>query len=395
MIAGWIAVSWFVNPNRFSLHALYRNRLIRAFLGGPHLAAPDPRLRRRPNLFTGFDSADNIRMADLWPRTEPADRDWHPFHVVNMALNVVGGRNLAWQQRMAEPFVVTPLACGSDIPGYRPTRDYRDRNNGISLGIAMAISGAAASPAMGYHSSPAVSLLLSVLNVRLGWWLGNPGNAGQRTYRKDGPKIAFGPIFSELFGFTTDNHPYVYLSDGGHFENLGLYEMVRRRCALIVVSDAGQDSGCDFADLGDAVRKVRIDLGIEIEFHTLDLFQAPVPPRADWCRPIFAIGTIRYPEPGSPEGKILYLKPGLRGGEPADIVSYARSSPKFPHEPTSDQWFNESQFEAYRELGEHSMGLLIASHSGDLVSLINTLERIRPDTMREIDDPRSGSQRAV
>ena len=327
---GWLAAGWFVNPNRFSLHALYRNRLIRGFLGGPHLATLDQRRRRRPNLFTGFDGADNLRMAMLWPRTDTASRDWQPFHVINIALNVVGGRNLAWQQRKAKFFVVTPLACGSNGPGYRLTSEYGDPNNGISLGTAMAVSGAAASPAMGYHSSPLVSLLLAVLNVRLGWWLGNPGEAGNRTYRQDGPALAFGPFFSELFGLTTDDRPYVYLSDGGHFENLGLYEMVRRRCALIVVSDAGQDGRCDFADLGNAVRKARIDLGVEIEFTTLDLFRSPEPPRPDWCRPLYAIGTIHYPEPGAPTGKILYLKPGLRGGEFADIVAYASQLAGFP-----------------------------------------------------------------
>ena len=121
LAAGWLAAGWFVNPNRFSLHALYRNRLIRAFLGGPHLATLDHQHRRRPNLFTGFDSADNLRMAMLWPRAEAPDGNWRPFHVINIALNVVGGRNLAWQQRKAESFVVTPLACGSDGPGYRPT----------------------------------------------------------------------------------------------------------------------------------------------------------------------------------------------------------------------------------------------------------------------------------
>ncbi len=276
---------------------------------------------------------------------------------------------------------MTPLACGSDGPGYRPTNEYGDPNNGISLGTAMAVSGAAASPAMGYHSSPLVSLLLAVLNVRLGWWLGNPGKAGDRTYRKDGPALAFGPFFSELFGLTTDDRPYVYLSDGGHFENLGLYEMVRRRCALIVVSDAGQDGGCDFADLGNAVRKARIDLGVEIEFTTLDLFRPPEPPRPDWCRPLYAIGTIRYPEPGAATGKILYLKPGLRGGESADIVAYARSSRDFPHEPTGDQWFDESQFEAYRALGEHAMQLMIGRHDADLPSLIARLKCMDPGSM--------------
>jgi Patatin-like phospholipase len=361
LLAFWAAVSWFVNPNRFSLHALYRNRLIRAFLGGPHLVATEPRQRRRPNLFTGFDEHDNLRMTELWPAAR-LKGEWRPFHVINITLNVVSGRNLAWQQRKAEPFVATPLACGCHDAGYRPTRYYGNRGDaGISLGTAMAISGAAASPNMGYHSSPLVTLLLAVLNVRLGWWLGNPGKAGARTYGKDGPDLAFGPFFAELFGLTTDSRRYVYLSDGGHFENLGLYEMIRRRCAVMVVSDAGQDGEYDFADLGNAVRKIRIDLGVRIEFPPLETFRRPDPAPPGWERPVFIIGTVHYPEPGAPPGKILYLKPGLRGGEPADVLAYAREFADFPHQSTDDQWFDEPQFESYRALGRHTMSSVVTN----------------------------------
>jgi len=369
----WFVLGWFVNPNRFSLHALYRNRLMRAYLGGPHLAAADKRDQRRPNLFTGFDNADNIRCSHLWPDAVRAG-DWRPFHVINIALNVVAGKNLAWQQRKAEPFVVTPLACGSHGPGYRPTREYGDRGgHGISLATAMAISGAAASPNMGYHSSPLVTLLLAVLNVRLGWWLGNPGNAGHRTYGKDGPDIAFGPFFTELFGLTTDNRPYVYLSDGGHFEDLGLYEMVRRRCALIVVSDGGEDGAYDFSDLGNAVRKIRIDLGVEIEIELppLGAFNPPEPRPEDWRRPNYLVGKIHYPGPGVAPGKLFYIKPALQGGEPADIFAYARENPTFPNQTTDDQWFDEPQFESYRALGCYTM-----------TSIMNVLREAMPVTTR-------------
>jgi hypothetical protein len=355
LLVAWLFSAWLINPNRFSLHALYRNRLIRAFLGGPHLAAPEPSQRRRPNLFTGFDNTDNPRLADLWPQGR-SPGDWRPFQVINIALNVVSGRNLAWQQRKAEPFIATPLACGSHGCGYRPTHEYGNQGDrGISLGTAMAVSGAAASPNMGYHSSPLVTLLLAVLNVRLGWWLGNPGPPGDRTYGYDGPKLAFGPFFAELFGLTTNTRAYVYLSDGGHFENLGLYEMIRRRCAVIVVSDAGQDGEYDFADLGNAVRKIRIDLGVELSFPALETFRQPNPAPPGWQRPVFMIGTANYPEPDSRPCKIFYMKPGLRGGEPADILAYAREYATFPHQTTNDQWFDEPQFESYRALGHHTM----------------------------------------
>jgi hypothetical protein len=384
--AGCLAVAWLfagvmVNPNRFSLHAVYRNRLIRAFLGGPHADAVSPAHRRHPNGFTGFDREDDVRLAALWPPAPPeaGDCKW-PFPVVNMALNVVDSGNLAWQQRKAEPFIATALACGSADRGYRPTAEYGGPAGGISLGTVMAISGAAISPNEGYNSSPLVTLLLTLFNVRLGWWLGNPGVAGRRTFRKAGPAVAFVPYFSELFGLTTDDRPYVYLSDGGHFENLGLYEMIRRRCSVMVISDAGQDGQYGFFDLGNAVRKVRIDLGVEIRISGLQRFLPPLPPDPKWQRAVFAIGTVHYPENPACVGRILYIKPGLRDDEPADVIAYGRSEPAFPHQPTSDQWFDEPQFESYRALGLATMNWLIERGGEDatLGSIIERLARSEP-----------------
>src|SRR5262249_35488523 len=187
----------------------------------------------------GFDENDNLRVHELWRRGDKIKpNNWRPFHVVNMALNLAKGEDLAWQERKAESFTASPLHSGSGKLGYRDSRTYGD-GDGISLGTAVAISGAAASPNMGYHSSPPLALLLTLFNVRLGWWLGNPGNAGKETYARSGPPFALKPLLFELLGQTTDKADYVYLSDGGHFENLALYEMVRRRCRYIVVIDAG------------------------------------------------------------------------------------------------------------------------------------------------------------
>src|SRR5262249_36175695 len=140
LVAVGLVMGYFIDINRFSLHAAYRDRLIRAYLG-----ASRPRGVRKPNPFTGFDPADNVLMRDL-----KANR---PLHVVNMALNLVAGKNLAWQDRKAESFTVTPLHAGSYLLGYRKSDDYglhrgtgpREQRDAISLGTAMAISGAAAS----------------------------------------------------------------------------------------------------------------------------------------------------------------------------------------------------------------------------------------------------------
>src|SRR5262249_51875978 len=123
----------------------------------------------------------------------------------------------------------------------------------------------AASPNMGYNSSVPMAFLLTLFNVRLGWWLGNPGVAGRRTSGLANPWSNVWLLFNEMIGETNDQYQYVYLSDGGHFENLGIYEMVLRRCRYIVVSDGGCDPKYIYDDLGNAIRKIRIDLGVPVE----------------------------------------------------------------------------------------------------------------------------------
>jgi hypothetical protein len=342
-----------VNINRFSLHAVYRNRLVRCYLGAS-------RQKRNPDHFTGFDERDNPCAHTLWPPkpTAAGPNTFGLFHLVNIALNVVETKRLAWQERKAEPFTVSPLHCGSADKGFRISREYGGQG-GLTLGTAMAISGAAVSPNMGYHSSPSITLLLALFNVRLGWWLGNPGTQGEQSYQTEGPSFAINPLIEEAFGQTTDNRPYVYLSDGGHFENLGLYEMVRRRCRFIVVVDAGCDPDFAFEDLGNAVRKIYIDLGIRVRFDQLQSIKNRPSAGIDEERrkiPYYTIGLIDYKdadgaEEGCEDGIILYIKPAYHGTEGAGIVSYATAHKTFPHETTTDQWFTESQFESYRSLG--------------------------------------------
>jgi hypothetical protein len=363
-------VAYSVNPNKFSLHAMYRDRLIRAYLGASHRD-------RHPNPFTGFDEADNPRMPELWTEKNHGKGLPGPrlFPVVNMALNLVHGKRLAWQDRKATSFTASPLHCGSvdEEVGYRKTKigaTGYGHKDGISLGTAITISGAAASPNMGYHSSPFVTFILTMLNVRLGAWLGNPGPRGDNTFYLGYPRLSIRPIISEAFGLTDDTSPYVYLSDGGHFENLGLYEMVLRRCHYIVVSDAGQDPKCSFADLGEAVRKIRIDFGISIEFNEAMCIYS----REDVTEKgrHAAIGRIRYSMVDGPgtDGILIYLKPACYGEEPRDIYEYFKRNVLFPHESTADQFFTESQFESYRMLGAYTMDKLYSKEAADFPEFI-------------------------
>lgn len=353
-LTGWI-ISRFININKFSLHAIYRNRLVRAYLGASNS-------RRNPNPFTGFDPLDNLALQDLRSPADPA-LPQRPLHIVNMALNLVTGDNLAWQQRKAETFTASTLHCGNFRLGYRFTKHYarswekiRDQNLGLSLGTAVAISGAAASPNQGYHSSPMVAILMTLFNVRLGWWLGNPGAMGYKTFQDPAPKSPVWHFVKESLGLTDSTSQYVYLSDGGHFENLGLYEMVLRRCRLIVVSDAGCDPDCSLEDLGNAIRKIRVDLGVKISLEKFEIFSRD-DPAAKISGKYCSVGEIDYStaDPGGQKGVLIYLKPALLGNEPQDIFNYARTSEEFPHESTADQWFSESQFESYRALGERAV----------------------------------------
>jgi uncharacterized membrane protein YhdT len=332
LLFSWIMAK-FIDINKFSLQAMYRSRLIRAYLGASN---PKPEI----NKFTGFDQNDNYHMKDLTPSLKP-------FHVVNMALNLVAGERLAWQQRKAASFTVSPLHCGSDILGYRPSSEYGGEN-GISLGTAVALSGAAASPNMGYHSSPALTFIMTLFNARLGSWLGNPK---QKQWRDGGPHSAFDSIIREAFGMTNESSPYIYLSDGGHFENLALYEMIRRRCRCIVVLDGGADPKYTYEDLGNALRKVRIDMKVPIEF--VKPLSAPGQPPQGRC----ALAEIRYQEIDSTleNGCLIYIKPVVLESEDPDVAAYKAANPAFPHESTGDQWFNESQTESYRMLGLRSV----------------------------------------
>ncbi len=374
----WAMLAWRVDINLFSLHHFYHNRLARCYLGAS-------RKRRDPQVITGFDRLDDLPMASLSRPTlyndAPRDIFQRPFHLINTALNLVHGRQLAWQQRKAASFVFTPRSVGYQLPpswvdnrvegkggeavaqsSFRPAEEYL-RPGGIPLGSAMAISGAAASPNMGYHSSPALSFLMTLFDVRLGRWCGNPQH--DTAWRRRGPRFSGRYLLSELFGLTNETTPFVYLSDGGHFENLAVYELVRRRCRFIVVSDAGQDGNIAFEDLGNMIRKCQIDLGIEIEL-SVDAMR----PSKQTGRSLHhcAVGLIHYERVDGATvapGIIVYLKPTLTGNEPTDIGNYATAHPDFPHQSTADQWFDEEQFESYRKLGHHLCNAVFASGALD------------------------------
>jgi hypothetical protein len=392
VFAGTAAVVAFLlgarlSANEFSQHLFYRNRLVRAFLGASHVTPP-----RRPDSFTGFALDDdhyfgNIRSNDSLQKakvelanaaettnsTPPEELpDWKPFSgpypLWCCALNLTTGEDLAWQQRKAASFIYSPLFCGWDrftkgepaaSPAYRAVAPctasgfgngpgYGGRGGAPLLGTAMAASGAAISPNWGFHTKPAIAALLAVFNVRIGWWTGNPA---RESYFKSYSPGAF-YFIHELMGSASANDAYLYLSDGGHFENLGVYELVRRRVPCIIACDADADPNYTFGDLANCVERCRVDFGVQIVFRS-PLQNIKPDPKTDLSKTHFALASVVYPD--GTEGLLLYIKSSLIGDEPANVLGQRAISSKFPHDDTLNQFFNENGFEAYRSLGE-SMG---------------------------------------
>ncbi len=343
--------------NELSMNLFYRNRLMRCYLG-----AARPGSDRRTELFTGFDFGDDLPLCQMQHGMKKDFRG--PFWIVNTAVNTSKNPDLDVAERLAESFPMTPLYCGFERQGmgvgsglldkvrqgFRPTDKYM--NGQMTAGAAISISGAAASPNSGYHTAPLIAFMLTVFNARLGWWSANPA-------RTRGWDLASPPVYrpmswyvvKELFGSASINDPFIYLSDGGHFENLGLYELVRRRCRVIIVSDAEEDSGYTFHGLGTAIRRCWVDFGVRLEIDTRS-----ISPEVEGgpCRGHCAIGRICYdPNDRTKDGTLVYLKSSWTGDEPTDLLQYRAANPGFPHESTGDQFFSESQFESYRKLGRH------------------------------------------
>jgi len=378
----WV-IDRIVNVNRYSMHAICRNRLTRAFLGSARQTA------RKPDAFTEFDPNDALPLSIL---SQPHG-EWRLFHIVNMTLNLTSGGPASWAERKAMAFTASALTCGAALLPRKhettdqragvfvPTTDYAGREGrteptknmkGLTLATAMTISGAAVSPNWGYHSSPVTAFLMTLFNVRLGAWLPNPATVVDPDLMSLGrPLHAVHPMVGDLLGSADATSTSIYLSDGGHFENLGIYEMLRRRCRMILVVDAGQDGDCVFEDLGNAIRKASIDQQIEISALDTTRILTREAEGKDHSAVGFATARVLYPEDFEPCGRLVYIKPSVLAMMPTDTLAYANLHKDFPHDPTPDQWFTESQFESYRHLGDFQMQMLIERMDGD-----GTLDRL-------------------
>jgi hypothetical protein len=312
-----------INVNQFSPHRYYRNRLAETYL-----------LRR-----------DSVAAVDPQPLSElRLHNPQAPYHLINAAVNLPWSKESGLRGRSADFFLFSHAYCGSPLLGYVATGNLEKKDPNLDLGTAMAVSGAAASSQMGTKTVRGLTFWLSLLNIRLGYWLPNPKRLDDVP---DGLGARPFSLWREMFGRIDEYGRYVNLSDGGHIENLGIYELLRRRCKYIIAIDAEADPRLELPSLMQLIRYARIDFGIEIRIDLADVR----PNESGFTKAHFTLGEIDYG--GGQVGYLLYIKSSLTGNELDYVLDYRRRHPSFPHETTADQFFNEAQFEAYRALGEH------------------------------------------
>jgi hypothetical protein len=313
-----------LNVNLTGPHRLYRDQLARTFI-------------RKSE-----DDVDTVRLDKINPENSA------PYHLINATVNLPSSTSVVLRERKGDFFLFSKEWCGAPSIGYAETDRWLAGETPVDLATAMAVSGAAASPYMGLGSFPTLSALMSFLNVRLGYWIQRPGTKSLST------TPGFLCLLREMSGVAmSEKQAWINLSDGGHIENMAVYELLRRRCKYIISIDGESDPASTFHGHLTLVRHAMIDFGIHIEPDLTslrpDLTSKFSQTHAMMCR-------VHYPEAGdipAGQGLLVYIKLSVTGNELEMIKRYRILHPDFPHQTTLDQFFDEEQFEAYRQLGVH------------------------------------------
>lgn len=353
LFAGYFAflLSLMVDMNLNSLHSFYRRRLSRAFL---FYVGADGQLVQHFRRGMHATRPDRLRLSELNPVGSAA-----PYHLINTTLNIQRTEDPTIRRRSADFFLLSKWFVGSQSTGYCETAGLERMDPELNLGTAMAISGAAAAPSMGNATIRPLTFILAMLNLRLGYWLPNPAfcdrwktaTAPWRKFFGRGLFSRIGPLYfvSELFGRLGVTQPRINLSDGGHIENLGIYELLRRRCRFIIAIDGEADPDLRFPSLTQVMRYARLDLAVDIQIDLRNIRRNEEGHSSSNC----ALGVIKYRSSSGDQetGLLLYIKAATLGSESETVRGYQAGHPEFPHESTANQFFTEDQFEAYRDLG--------------------------------------------
>lgn len=389
--------------NTSSLHNFYASRLTRAYLGasnGKRFTAT----HGAKVMSVAEPLADDDIDLDTYYGTQTAG----PLHLINVTMNLTvdPAEQLVQRDRKGKPLCLAPhdwtvggRSTSFMLDGVIYQRDSNPHQSSeimlpLTLGQWVGASGAAFSTGLGRTTSLGLSLALGLANVRLGvWWASQFLDTDKSHYeRKDDRWVRLFPTQSYLFyEFTAHFHGYrrdlQYLSDGGHFENTGAYELVRRErdIELIVVCDCGCDPAYQFDDLTNLVRLARIDQQLEIRedltiqnhkvlknvFGGISDFQKPLAEGSQKCALLLEVIDLNNEaNPPTPECRILVLKPRMIASLTPDVLNFALVNEAFPNQTTADQFFDEAQFESYRQLGLSIGRLLFGEKNKD-----NTVSR--------------------
>jgi hypothetical protein len=332
-----------VNLNQTSMHDFYRDRL-----RGMWLHKQDPKLTEMPERpYVLINASANLQRPEL-------HRIWSAKAPTKEPLAI---------------FTFSRASCGSDRLGFVSTKTFE--RGELTIADALAISGAALNPAV--MNNPLLMTLLFLFNSRTGYWVINPHklNAKPNLWRWfPSPLVQF---LAYLFR-NPRSRKRVFLSDGGHHENLGVESLLRRHCRIIIASDASQDPDFTFLDFTRVMRRIRAYHGIRLkEPHEgapsqggtkpVWLERLTPDPQSKLAEDHLVIAEIDYKnsvafeqcQEVNPEGKgyLIYIKPNFTGDEPPDLLHYRMDNKDFPFDPTLDQFYDPRRFECYRHLGYH------------------------------------------
>jgi hypothetical protein len=359
----------------WSLHSFYRRRLCSAFAlkrvargeGYPPIAAVEAGMAVE---------RDYHHLVQLSQTAVPEEEGCEPWPTLLVCASAnISDTSATPPGRAVTSFTFSAHAIGGPLVGAVPTADLErscdeTRKSYFTLPAAVAMSGAAISPSMGKMTRWPLRFLMGLANIRLGVWVPNPRRmhvfeqAARRPRRVGSPyplpRASY--LLRELLGMNSIDSKYLYVTDGGHYENLGLVELLRRGCTEVYVFDASND---DFGAIGDAVSLARSELEVEVEvdysalkpdkesgISSSDCVEAPI---------AFPVG----PDGQTVKGTLYYARLTMTAKSPTDTQAYAAQDRRFPHDPTTDQLYTDQRFEAYRSLGAQAahtaLGLEVSS----------------------------------
>jgi hypothetical protein len=346
-----LALGFYANINYVGLHRFYRDRLMEAFMPTDK-AVTEGRSEPSP-------IADNYQISAL--QTDAGGVRPVPYPLINTNVVLINDADQKYATRGGDNFVISPLFVGSTATEWEDTKSFIEKKGPLTLASAVAASGAAATASAGYIGTgitmnPLVAATMSLLNVRLGLWVPNPRRAAFSWFNTI-PTFLHPGLVSGIFASKhTRNSRFIELTDGGHFENLGLYELVRRKLPLILIVDGEADPTISLSSLVSAVRRLEQDFKVTLTFaegrgpESIMMYEAKgYPAGLRYAEEPYMIGRLRYGHESF--GTLIYLKSTLIKNLDFTTAGYLAANPTFPHQSTVDQFFDLDQFDAYRYLG--------------------------------------------